>query len=823
MAIDREKLAKQAEEYLMAGKAGKAIDNFLKLLEDNPKDLNTANRIGDIYLQEKKQAEALAMFKRAAEGFEKDGFLNKAIAIYKKAFRSAPEDMDLATCLVGLYKRANMVKDAVQLHIQLADLFTKKGMLQRALQEFAEVVALEPRNVKNKIKLAELYTKEGMQEQASELFLEVAEMLAMEGKHAEASQILEQTKSMTKVPQLYLTHFRLCVIQRDFSSAKSHLDEGLVANPKNPELMEAKAEIEIQLQNPLVAIEILSQIIQMPEKAFATCERALKGCMSKGLMEKGLTAFSPAAIEIAKRGLGEPIKRLLHNVLGTDPIPEYWILLAEIAHQNGAKEEQTDSLKYALSLVGDADPRAGGLRKQLLDLGVDQNNMKIDGPPDLEKHSGGAEVNLNPQQARQVDQLTTEAGQHESLKRTDKAIDTYQKVLEIDPTNSNAIERIAEIHKASGVVTKAQTHYCKVAEKLAALGNNELAIKYLDKAEAILPGSTRVYRLTLGLNNPPAPKPVAPAPIAMPAPPEPPAPLPIQPEPVATPASAPPPPPIPVAAPPAMPSMPSLGDLDLEIPGIPSSPVASLAPVPSISQPQIAPVQQKVDAGLEQALSSIDFQLDYGSPEEAKMEIDRAMTIYQNEPELQKRLEIVEEKLKSRKSKIDVADTLQESSSFDLSDILDLSFGASQGVEEMHDNTKVAEKIQTAEELFNAFRDEVAEKVSGDDYDTHYNLGIAYKEMQLADPAIEAFKQAMADPERTLECCSMLALCEEIKGDIEAAMQWLRKGIDDPGFPPVDSVGLRYDLANMLARAGRQAEANTLYQEVQRLIPGYGT
>ena len=804
MAIDREKLAKQAEEYLASGKAAKAIDNFLKLLEDNPRDLNTANRVGDIYLQENKQGEALAMFKRAAEGFEKDGFLNKAIAIYKKAFRSAPEDMELAACLAGLYKRTNMVKDAVQLHIQLADTFTKKGMLQRALTEFAEVVTLEPRNVKNKIKLAELYGKEGMQSQAAELFLEVAEMLAIEGKHADAGQILERTKSMTNVPQLYLTYFRLCIMQRDFGGAKNHLEEGLAANPGNPEILEARAEIEIQLQQPLEALGVLAKIPQIPEKTFATCERALKGCMSKGNIQQGIVAFSPSAIEIARRGLGEQIRGLLHNVLGTDPIPEYWLLLAEIAHQNGAKDEQIESLKYGLSLLEAGDSRSGVVRKQLLDLGVAEYDMASQGPPDLEGRGSGSatQSNLNPQQARQVDQLTTEAGQHESLNRVDKAVETYQKVLEIDPTNTMAIERIARIHMASGVVTKAQAHYCKVAEKLASLEENELAIQYLDKAEALLPGSTRVYRLTLGLNKPPTPKQVPPTPT--------PAPIPI-----AAPVSS-PPAPVVATEPPkpvedlSRPSTGGLGDLDLVIPGIPSTPIKPSASIPP---------QEKISEALQQALSSIDFLLDYGSPEEAKMEIDRALTINKNNSELLTRLKTAEEKLNKLKSKIDVNDTSQDSSSFDLSDMLDLSFGSQ---DEMHDNTKVTEKIQTAEELFNAFRDEVAEKVSGDDYDTHYNLGIAYKEMMLADPAIEAFKKAMADPERTLECCSMLALCEEIKGDMIAAMQWLKKGIVDPGFPPMDSVGLRYDLAKLLEREGRKEEANTMFLEVQKLSPGYG-
>jgi tetratricopeptide (TPR) repeat protein len=86
----------------------------------------------------------------------------------------------------------------------------------------------------------------------------------------------------------------------------------------------------------------------------------------------------------------------------------------------------------------------------------------------------------------------------------------------------------------------------------------------------------------------------------------------------------------------------------------------------------------------------------------------------------------------------------------------------------------------------------------------------------------------MRDPERTLECCSMLAICEQTQGNLDAAINWLRRGIETPGFPPEDGIGLRYDLGGLLRAQGREAEAkdqfrfvyehNPDYREVARLI-----
>ena len=158
---------------------------------------------------------------------------------------------------------------------------------------------------------------------------------------------------------------------------------------------------------------------------------------------------------------------------------------------------------------------------------------------------------------------------------------------------------------------------------------------------------------------------------------------------------------------------------------------------------------------------------------------------------------------------------------FDLTDVLGTALMDSGEGEEMHDATHVVEKIQSVDELFSAFREGVEKQVKGDDYDTHYNLGIAYKEMMLIEPAIDEFKIAMRDPERTLECCSMLSICEQARGDLAAAVEWLRQGVLAPGFPPEDSIGLRYDLADIYLQQGHAEMATTEFKSVHDMDPDY--
>jgi tetratricopeptide (TPR) repeat protein len=271
---------------------------------------------------------------------------------------------------------------------------------------------------------------------------------------------------------------------------------------------------------------------------------------------------------------------------------------------------------------------------------------------------------------------------------------------------------------------------------------------------------------------------------------------------------------------------------DLEPEPVPfSAPTTPLPPMPTgILSPETIEALA-ADAGtpdipeeLASLLGDIDFQLDYGSPDEAKAEIDTALAQFPGHPELEARLDRATSALQ-KLGHVAKTDALAESSVtnsfFDLTDVLGTSLLDTGEGEEMHDATHVVEKIQSVDELFSAFREGVEKQVKGDDYDTHYNLGIAYKEMMLIDPAIEEFKIAMGDPERTLECCSMLSICEQARGDLQAAVAWLRQGIEAPGFPPEDSIGLRYDLAEIFLQQGQPALAAAEFRAVHAMDPDY--
>jgi len=125
------------------------------------------------------------------------------------------------------------------------------------------------------------------------------------------------------------------------------------------------------------------------------------------------------------------------------------------------------------------------------------------------------------------------------------------------------------------------------------------------------------------------------------------------------------------------------------------------------------------------------------------------------------------------------------------------------------------------EDIFREFKRGVEQQLSAEDYETHFNLGIAYKEMGLTDEAIGEFQLASKDPGRAVECCSMLGLCFLEKGMPPLAIKWYQRGLETSGIKEAETVGLLYDLACVYQSTGETELAYKSFLEVYGLNSNY--
>lgn len=170
---------------------------------------------------------------------------------------------------------------------------------------------------------------------------------------------------------------------------------------------------------------------------------------------------------------------------------------------------------------------------------------------------------------------------------------------------------------------------------------------------------------------------------------------------------------------------------------------------------------------------------------------------------------------------------------FDLAARLDTSFKISQEYEiQMIKNpsdSKIQIKIDAVHrvggdnvgDIIKEFKKSVLDEVGEEDYETHYELGIAYKEMNLLDDAIEEFRLAALSPAKYMECSSMIALCLAEKGEYEQAIAHLKESLQKSGFEPEQYLNLRYELARIYEEAGQPDQALRLYKEIYQNNPKF--
>ena len=100
------------------------------------------------------------------------------------------------------------------------------------------------------------------------------------------------------------------------------------------------------------------------------------------------------------------------------------------------------------------------------------------------------------------------------------------------------------------------------------------------------------------------------------------------------------------------------------------------------------------------------------------------------------------------------------------------------------------------------------------DFQSHYDLGVAFKEMGLLDEAIAEFQKALRAPEGKLRTSEALGVCFFAKGAFGVAESILRRGLELPASGDQERLGVLYWLGRSLEDQGRNAEAKELYGRV---------
>ena len=123
-------------------------------------------------------------------------------------------------------------------------------------------------------------------------------------------------------------------------------------------------------------------------------------------------------------------------------------------------------------------------------------------------------------------------------------------------------------------------------------------------------------------------------------------------------------------------------------------------------------------------------------------------------------------------------------------------------------------------DILSELQEDIGDSHETEDPETHYNLGIAFKEMGLLDEAIGELQKVCHAVDggvgfsQPIQAFTWLAQCLVDKGVPEAAVRWYERALKIPGLDVSSRCSIYYDLGAAYEASGDKKTALANYLEV---------
>lgn len=184
--FDREAALKAAEKALKLGKVDAAIVEYVKVVEAQPRDWNSANALGDLYVRAKQLDKGVQQYTRIADHLADEGFYPKAAALYKKILKIKPDDEYSMLQSGDLAAKQGTLADAKQFFLQVAERRKARGDRKGAAEVAIRLGTLDPEDLDARVRAGQLAAEMGDNAVAMREFREVAAKLEKQDRHADA-------------------------------------------------------------------------------------------------------------------------------------------------------------------------------------------------------------------------------------------------------------------------------------------------------------------------------------------------------------------------------------------------------------------------------------------------------------------------------------------------------------------------------------------------------------------------------------------------------------------------------------------------------------
>ncbi len=833
MGYNKTKILESAQKYLNQGKLAQAIAEYKQILRREPKDQVTLMTVGDLYVRQGETFQALEYFERLALVYLAEGFVTKAIAIYKKIAKLAPEETKPLERLAELYIQQGVMSEARPLYLQLAETNLRANRHHEAVALLNKLLEVEPDNLRVHTRLADLYHSIGQDKEAAAAFLSAAQRLFDRADHAEALKLVDRALKLDPNHTGALTLKARTLAATGKPAEAAALLESVPDLDSDPEASALLVEQYLHGGQPERAAALARKLFERDPKSYELAYKVGAALVEAGTPDRGLELLGPIRAVMTEAGdyerLAQAVAGAVERLPGHLEPLEWLVDLYSRANDSFRLPDALGQLAEAAAAAGELE-RAKQAYEQLLDRNPEDeaarrnlNQVRVrmglepleEAPAQLSGGAGRAaaeplvEANLVPVVAepaldeetqRYIGQALTDVDLFSSYGLTQKAVDLLETVLQRAPRHAATLERLLDLYLGAG-------NDRRTAELAA-----QLEQIYLERSDAAnadrFAELRRRFQRAAGLAVEELAAAAQPAEFAVPT-------VEAAPVPAGEEQQAP-------AAKEAPAGEAVVHEVDLSEEW---AALAHQAEEPAAAPPvAAAPTEAAHEPAEPVAEPAVEYELELEAV--TASEPGQAETV--ERPPAMSSDKFLAELATEMDDVVPSAGTLEQPAPTPAAAAPETASSVAAGPPASPQPPAAAESAGPLREVFDEFRAQMGEMGTGEeDLETHYNLGIAYREMGLLDEAIgELQKVASANDKGpafryAMQCCTLLGLAFMEKGQPDIAGMWYERALATPGLDQESILALRYDLGVAQELAGDKEAALQSFSQVYAMNIDY--
>lgn len=259
MSFDREATLKKADKLLRQGKVDAAIEEYERLVEDQPRDWALANTLGDLYGRAGQTDRAAEQYTRIAENFLAAGFYPKAAAVFKKILKIDPDHEPAQLRLGEISQAQGLLADAKSYFHAVGARRRARGDRDGAAAMVIRTGEVDPADFEARTAAARTLVDAGRTGEAAVRYRELHDALLEKDRPAEALEALREAVRLN--PQDRESRALLvnaAVAAGDLEGARAFLDRETAG--RDPVLLAALLETELAAGTPDSVRELAASV-----------------------------------------------------------------------------------------------------------------------------------------------------------------------------------------------------------------------------------------------------------------------------------------------------------------------------------------------------------------------------------------------------------------------------------------------------------------------------------------------------------------------------------------------------------------------------------